>query len=747
MDTYCYQLLIKLIAAFFFYQMSVFIFAPAEELECKPVFLKPSAYPFYSLGSQCLPSEASPASLNLPDLSSLHYGSASSLPDSSGSQNHSGADDREVKGQPLTTVDLLLSVDRRPAKSSAPPCPDRALKPVCDLVNDTSSAILVRANSHDAFSELDAAEKLMEEEEALLVDFESPVVTGQGEQQGWMNRSAGNMGDSREERGSAEKDDLLGLNSHQLSGEYSASLSLLDVILPAAVERSSESTGLPHSSAATVLALQEELESTERLVSNSDCCEPNVSLLVCSIEGVATSAINEDQSQEALNGSDPDPPEVLKTDTPDSDPVMLSCLPLAVSICGALVNPVTTKDDSAQAAKEFKEADVSESTEVDASSVLAAGEDRSCSHQSLHPADPEVVEGRVTSEGQHLGLEPSTVGCECTSPSETSEFGFEYLPESDQAELLVTDEELDAFLQAHAEAEQGSRASCCSGSAELNQPERLSEADGDPESRPEAELRRCGSGPEGVEGLLCPESDKTLRVEGALNSGAPSALQDACTPCRDESEFTSMLSHFSTSNTLQSQHSSSNQQASYGGARPKQLHCQTSRSPPAGEEGEDPAQVIGSAPEETDVSKDDEVSPTGSGLAEEQSNSFRPTQEPEEYSAECDELSEPPPYPGEPPTDGVGPMTWRSEGAEEMGSRQPSWVPDSEAPNCMNCSQRFTFTKRRHHCRACGKVSVVFSILFSQLERINSVLDYRIYSFLSFSSKRRLKTNITTSHL
>ncbi|NXP71449.1 ZFY16 protein, partial [Ramphastos sulfuratus] len=36
--------------------------------------------------------------------------------------------------------------------------------------------------------------------------------------------------------------------------------------------------------------------------------------------------------------------------------------------------------------------------------------------------------------------------------------------------------------------------------------------------------------------------------------------------------------------------------------------------------------------------------------------------------------------------------------------KQPVWVPDSEAPNCMNCRVKFTFTKRRHHCRACGKV-------------------------------------------
>lgn len=45
------------------------------------------------------------------------------------------------------------------------------------------------------------------------------------------------------------------------------------------------------------------------------------------------------------------------------------------------------------------------------------------------------------------------------------------------------------------------------------------------------------------------------------------------------------------------------------------------------------------------------------------------------------------------------------EQAVVLGQKQPSWVPDSEAPNCMNCQAKFTFTKRRHHCRACGKVS------------------------------------------
>jgi len=40
----------------------------------------------------------------------------------------------------------------------------------------------------------------------------------------------------------------------------------------------------------------------------------------------------------------------------------------------------------------------------------------------------------------------------------------------------------------------------------------------------------------------------------------------------------------------------------------------------------------------------------------------------------------------------------------ELGKVAPVWVPDANAPRCMHCDCRFTFTRRRHHCRACGKV-------------------------------------------
>lgn len=40
----------------------------------------------------------------------------------------------------------------------------------------------------------------------------------------------------------------------------------------------------------------------------------------------------------------------------------------------------------------------------------------------------------------------------------------------------------------------------------------------------------------------------------------------------------------------------------------------------------------------------------------------------------------------------------------QLGKVAPVWRPDSDTVTCMQCEALFTFTRRRHHCRACGKV-------------------------------------------
>ncbi|VDD80894.1 unnamed protein product [Mesocestoides corti] len=34
----------------------------------------------------------------------------------------------------------------------------------------------------------------------------------------------------------------------------------------------------------------------------------------------------------------------------------------------------------------------------------------------------------------------------------------------------------------------------------------------------------------------------------------------------------------------------------------------------------------------------------------------------------------------------------------------PEWAADGSSPVCMSCGTRFTMLRRRHHCRACGRL-------------------------------------------
>uniref|UniRef100_A0A8C7L7Q1 Zinc finger, FYVE domain containing 16 n=1 Tax=Oncorhynchus kisutch TaxID=8019 RepID=A0A8C7L7Q1_ONCKI len=691
-----------------------------DEHNYRSVSLTPPAYPGHSLGPQGFLLETStvPVPHSLLDLNSLHYGTAPSCPDCSSPS----PGDCQAKGRPLMGVDLLSSVDGRgAAKSCAPPFPKRALKPVCDLVSDTGSAhLLLRANSHDAFSELDVVERRLEEE--LLVDFTSPLVALPEDSSAGLGPGLGRT-EGREAAGGGEG--LLGLDS----GGYSATLSLLDVILPAAVERP---PSLRNSeSGETEEERDREGEATEVAFVNQhlkitparqdQASVPPVAIdtkkedtPTCDIDtetreegegSLEPSELTEAESSGSCTGQEPNPEDgsggVAESPSAETE-LSLSCLPMGVSMCGALV---ASKNPEEAMGGGGGEAGLTETLEAESLSAFEVQEEVTlpenpetvgdCTNPDDAPENkpvqsPSTQSPETTTMPFHLVASAPTVsqrplkvsfslvekqpvtGAPQRPASPTSEpspnpmdppaFGFEYLPESDQAGLLVTDEELDAFLRGETQGQEDNGVPDCGRPGENLQDEGFSELNGNLEERlVEEELRRCSrSLGEGLERLASRESDRTLSAEGDVSRALSAPSQDPPSPSHKDSSPCSPRN-------LPPPY--------YGGARPKQLP-----SPPSPNPAEDPSNqgvpCPGYSPPELYVS-----------------------------SVGYDELSEPPPYPGKPAGEGSGSSEGReAEDEDGLGCKQPPWVPDSEAPNCMNCWQKFTFTRRRHHCRACGKV-------------------------------------------
>ncbi|XP_049593459.1 zinc finger FYVE domain-containing protein 16 isoform X3 [Syngnathus scovelli] len=531
----------------------------ADEVARKSVFGKSPPYKLTALGS----SGASGVPPDLPDLSALRYG---------GGAEHNG----EAPVQPLTDVDLLSSVDRGAAQSSAPPCPDRALEPVCDLVNDTGSAVLLRADSHDAFGELDAAERRLEEEEKemeesqeeaeLLLDFSKLVL---------------------------EDRDMPSRNSN-----WHQQLSLLDIILPA----------FP-------------------------------------AEDVRVEARDDGDAQD----------EGYEEETPEDDPAETSAQTSSASLgspeppAGPSKVESPPESDNEAPVSSPGERPEDEGTEADSLSAL----DVSCREEPLHSISQQQQQRQQERCVVELPapVPPAEALPSQPSPVDLPEFGFEYLPESDQAELLVTDEELDAFLRAEAE-----RAG-------------VSVQPGEAALPPDGELayeepRSCA---QALRGPASPESDRSVPTS--------SLCRDLPCPATEQ------------------------QHISHGGARPKQpLPPAAATSSQSADEKDEEQEENHDADRNDEEEEESPPCMSPGFLPHSLGGSLYAAPEPPEYTASYEELSEPPPYPGE---GGAGPAGWTEE---EPGGRQPAWVPDSEAPNCMNCSHKFTFTKRRHHCRACGKV-------------------------------------------
>ncbi|KAA0704281.1 FYVE domain-containing protein 16 Endofin Endosomal-associated [Triplophysa tibetana] len=624
----------------------------------------------------------------VPDLNTLHYGLTS--PSISLSQKDSYLNER-----PLTGVDLLSSVDSRGITSSAPPCPDRSLKPVCDLVNDTGSANLHQADSHEDFIEQDVTET--QNNEVLLVDFDSPVVSCSEDI-------------SKLSQGELQKHD-----THETA---CSSLNLLDVILPAAPDKNSD----PYDSSnkKTLESKQSDFQRTipeesnsndqtstpcsskyEEVFTNSDSTDMQI-LAACDKQTVSFQPDSSDARPADIDSFKT--PE-RSSNSPFSEESSLSCLPMAVSMCGTLVSSLDPQEPTVLAT--IDEAYPEQKTAIQEAEELTLPLQEpmnvfSCRPDSSPEDEPELVQIMSNPEGASAisghypernfkrtvsptdklaGRDSPLYG---ESPNYSYEFGIanDYLPESDQTVMMVTDEELDAFLM-------GQGAKMNSGSATENLvDDGFSEFNGniDGDAYLDTELQSCK-----VDSFASPESDGSLQyLEESEGSNISSSSQDS-SPLRADATPTVTQETLTSPVEIQSACL-----PNYGGARPKQSN-QTVRPP--------------SERHKTTQGEANMADPGGD-------NRMHVSQTPNQNVSNCeppsyqqyeacyghDELSEPPPYPGEPLEDREASLDQHGDEDEGLGSKQPPWVPDSEAPNCMNCEQKFTFTKRRHHCRACGKV-------------------------------------------
>lgn len=596
-------------------------------------------------------------------------------------------------------MDLLSSVDSRGIKSSAPPCPDRSLKPVCDLVNDTGSANLHQAESHEDFKEQDISET--QANEVLLVDFDSPVISCPEDI-------------SKPSQGE--------LQNHDTRETGCNSLNLLDVILPAASDKNSD----PHdlSNVKTLESKQSDIQSTipeesysndqtsppccpkyEEVFSNSDSTEEQI--LAASDKQTVSFQPDSSDDRPSVDGSIKNP-ERSSVSPSSEKQSSLSCLPMAVSMCGSLVSSLDPQGITVLATK--GDTDPEQKTAIQEAEELTLPLHEpvnvfSCRPDSSPEDEPELVqimsnpEGacavsghypernfkRTVSPTDKLACRDSPLYGE--SPSYSYEFGNDYLPESDQTGMMVTDEELDAFLMGQGLKNNSAAQNLVDdGFSEFN-----GNMDGD--AYLDGELQSCK-----VDSFASPESDGSLQyLEESEGSNMSSSSQES-SPLRADS---APVTQETITSPVEIQSAClPSPDSDYGGARPKQSN-QTMR-PPSERHRAEANMADHGGDNRTHVSQTPNQN---------LSNCEPPSYQQYEASYGRDELSEPPPYPGEPLEDGEASLDGQKD--EGLGSKQPPWVPDSEAPNCMNCEQKFTFTKRRHHCRACGKVSIACWFLYN----------------------------------
>ncbi|MGH0169107.1 UNVERIFIED_CONTAM: hypothetical protein FKN15_056408 [Acipenser sinensis] len=425
-----------------------------------------SAYPSPSLNSHHFVPESSPEPTSLHEVKSLTYSTSAEV--SNGFQT-----------KPLTELDIS-TVDSRASNNISPPCLDRGLKPVCNLVSNSES-LIIGTNSHDAFQELDIVEKQLEE--GLLVDFDSPpaYVAGDALQFSLSNVpgvqvfSGGGLGPQ---------------GAGHLATGHLETLSLLDIILPPEaadepvnINSSSSNVRQEHleevlqneAGAQNVGELNEEdsqedqefpcdperTENGTTVLSKTECSEDSVAVngtLQCtdteeliqskenvnggaefnsSLEITACSSDKKRDCEEEVNSlnhvksireveAEQNDLNVPCSPTEDSE-TPLPCLPIAVSMCGSLVLTQDSKSNGPQV----------ETTKIIASEFFPTQTNTPVVN-SLSP-DPETQKiippvEESTKTMDQIGPEPACESCRIQSETkvnpETKPFLHYTIPDS-----------------------------------------------------------------------------------------------------------------------------------------------------------------------------------------------------------------------------------------------------------------------------------------------------------------------------
>uniref|UniRef100_A0A915K5I3 FYVE-type domain-containing protein n=1 Tax=Romanomermis culicivorax TaxID=13658 RepID=A0A915K5I3_ROMCU len=90
---------------------------------------------------------------------------------------------------------------------------------------------------------------------------------------------------------------------------------------------------------------------------------------------------------------------------------------------------------------------------------------------------------------------------------------------------------------------------------------------------------------------------------------------------------------------------------------------------------------------------------------------------------------------------------WKPTESElQLGEVEPIWIPDQDSNICMLCELKFTLIKRRHHCRACGRVLCLECCnIKRKLAYSENLRDVRICTSCNERLNRKYKKALTTT--